>query len=793
MKNFFRVFVFVILFIAGVVAQPLSTSFQVIKKPAVPSDFRAFSKAGNTIFAVTYDLGIRSNVCKSTDGGINWQVLSGAFPAADNLNAIFFVDEQTGYVGGSNGVIYKTTDGGTNWVSIGSASYNNSINFIHFFSATTGFAGGGAATGGNLIKTTDGGATWSFVTNPIPTRTLYDVLWLNQNEGIIVGSGSQYMITTDGGGNWTAGTMPGTSTTLYRVRQADANTFYVVGTAGRVFKSTDGGGTFVAVTTPTTSALYSAEFYDANTGVILGSNGIVLRTLNGGTNWTFAPIFSTEVIRTSLKMGNTILAGGYKANIGISTDAGATWNTTGSTSRDFYGVYTESNQKYTVVGDRGELHQTTDGGLTWRKSAFMMGDFLYDAYTSGSLIYTCGRLGAFFVSTDNGNSWINRSNGTSTTRNYKLNFFDSNSGYMVNNEGGIMYTTNQGTNWTANTTVPSTTFYDIKMLSPTVGYAVGSGERIYKTTDGINFSHGTMAVPAVQLTGIAMIDENTGYICGENGAFYKTTDGFQTVTLLSDTVALQGKVMHDIVIFGDNDVWAFGRAGVVMRRVLNTTFVDTTYNYIDFLAAQKISNTEMVVAASGGLVFKVSRDIVPVELVSFTAEASKGSVTLNWRTATETNNKGFSVEKKVSGTWQEITFVNGTGTTSAPVNYTYTDLNVTGSKASYRLKQVDLDGTFSISDEVEVDLGSLDYSLDQNYPNPFNPSTTINFSIPVKGNAVLDVFDMTGEKVASLVNGELEAGRHSIVFDASKLSSGVYIYKLVSGNFTSTKKLTLLK
>ncbi len=63
----------------------------------------------------------------------------------------------------------------------------------------------------------------------------------------------------------------------------------------------------------------------------------------------------------------------------------------------------------------------------------------------------------------------------------------------------------------------------------------------------------------------------------------------------------------------------------------------------------------------------------------------------------------------------------------------------------------------------------------------------------MKGNVVLDVFDMTGEKIASLVNGELEAGRHSIVFDASKLSSGVYIYKLVSGSFTSTKKLTLLK
>lgn len=793
MKSLFRAAVILVLLSTVIISQPLSTSFQVIKKPAVLSDFRAFSKAGNTIFAANYDLGVRSNVNKSTDGGLTWQMLSSAFPASDNLNAIFFITEQIGFVGGSNGVIYKTTDGGTNWVSVTSPSYAGGINFFHFFNATTGFVGGSADTGGNLLKTTDGGTTWAYVTNPIPTRTLYDILWLNQAEGIVVGSGSQYMFTTDGGATWTAGTMPGASTTLYRIRQADANTFYVVGTAGRAYKSTDGGATFVAVTTPTTSALYSAEFYDANNGVLLGSNGIVLRTTNGGTNWTFAPVFSTEVIRASLKDGNRILSGGYKANLGISTDAGATWNTIGSTSRDFYGVYAENTQKYTVVGDRGELHQTTDGGLTWRKSAFMVGDFLYDAYTSGNLIYTCGRLGAFFVSTDNGNSWINRTNGSSTTRNYKLNFFDNNTGYMVNNEGGIMYTTNQGVNWTANTTVPLTTFYDIKMVNPTTGYAVGSGDRLFKTTDGVNFSHGTMAVPAGQVTGVAMIDANTGYICGENGAFYKTTDGFQTVTLLSDTLALQGKVMHDIVIFGENDVWAFGRQGVVMRRLFNTTYVDTTFGNIDFLAAQKISNTEMIVAASNGLVFKVSREIVPVELVSFTAEASNGVVTLNWSTATETNNKGFSIERKTSNTWESIAFVDGKGTTTSPVSYTFNDRNVTESKAVYRLKQVDHDGTFAFSDEVEVDLGAMTYSLEQNYPNPFNPSTSISFTIPLKGNVSLEVFDMTGAKVASLVNGELEAGRHQVTFDASALSSGVYLYKLVSGNFVSAKKLTLLK
>ncbi|MBK7865773.1 MAG: T9SS type A sorting domain-containing protein [Ignavibacteriales bacterium] len=778
MKRYLPLLLFVVILSSTVVSQSMSETMQLLKQPITQGSFRAFSKVNNTIFTIGYDLDVSSHCSKSTDGGSSWQTTTFPFTPGDNINGVSFATESIGYIGGDAGLILKTTDGGFSWTNKSTASYTGDINSIYFFDENIGYVVGGSVTNVNIIKTTDGGTTWSVVTTPIPSRTLYDILWVTQSEGIVVGSGSQYARTTDGGATWTAGTMPGLSTTLYRIRQADAQTFYAVGTAGRVFKSTDGGINFTLLTTPITAALYTCEFYDAQNGVALGSNGVVIRTTNGGTNWTIAPVFSTEVIRASLKIGNTILAGGYESNLGISTDAGATWRNTGSTSRDFYGIYAESPLKYTVAGDRGELHQTTDGGVTWKKSAFMMGDFLYDVYTSGDKLYTCGRLGAYFTSTDNGMSWTNRSVGSSTTRNYKMNFSDENTGYMVNNEGGILFTTNQGTNWSTQTTLTTTTLYDIKMLSSTVGYAVGSGERIFKTTNGINFAHGTMVVPAGQMTGVAMVNENTGFICGENGAFYKTTDGFQTVTLLTDTVALQGKVVHDIVIFSEDNVWAVGRGGLLIHRTGGVTSYDTTNVGIDYLGAAKISNFEFVVAASDGRVYKVSDQTVPVELVSFTAQTVGNEVVLNWTTATETNNKGFEIQKRTDGSWQEVAFISGNGTVTSPVNYSFTDRMVTGK---------------NYSNEVEVAPGVNSFALMQNYPNPFNPSTLINYSIPEAGQVSLRVYDITGMEVATLVNEIQSPGAYSINFDASTLTTGVYFYKLETGRYSMVKKLSLIK
>jgi hypothetical protein len=98
----------------------------------------------------------------------------------------------------------------------------------------------------------------------------------------------------------------------------------------------------------------------------------------------------------------------------------------------------------------------------------------------------------------------------------------------------------------------------------------------------------------------------------------------------------------------------------------------------------------------------------------------------------------------------------------------------------------------NILDETPV-ASITDYKMYQNYPNPFNPSTMITFDIPKSGNVNLSVYDLLGNKVAELVNGHYEAGRQNVVFDAAKLSSGVYFYTLRSGATTITNKMILSK
>jgi hypothetical protein len=191
---------------------------------------------------------------------------------------------------------------------------------------------------------------------------------------------------------------------------------------------------------------------------------------------------------------------------------------------------------------------------------------------------------------------------------------------------------------------------------------------------------------------------------------------------------------------------------------------------------------------------------VPVELVSFNAEMVDGNVVLNWSTATETNNNGFQIERKVRspqspvGNWENKAFVSGNGTTTERSFYSYTENNEKPGTYLYRLKQIDFDGTFSYSNEVEIEVtGPKDFALYQNYPNPFNPSTTIKFALPVKTNLSLSVYNTLGEKVAEIFKGEMEEGYHEITFNASGLSSGTYFYKIESENYSATKKMLLIK
>ena len=193
---------------------------------------------------------------------------------------------------------------------------------------------------------------------------------------------------------------------------------------------------------------------------------------------------------------------------------------------------------------------------------------------------------------------------------------------------------------------------------------------------------------------------------------------------------------------------------------------------------------------------------VPVEFTQFSASVNSGNVMLEWETSTETNNLGFEIERarltdnsEINNTeFHLIGFVQGSGTTTNPNRYSFTDEELLSGVYQYRLKQIDYDGSFKYSGTVELNLIAVnDFRLEQNYPNPFNPSTTISYQLPKAEFVTVKIFDTIGNEVKTIVKEIKPAGVHEVNFDASHLSSGIYLYRIDAGTFHQSKKMLLVK
>ena len=186
---------------------------------------------------------------------------------------------------------------------------------------------------------------------------------------------------------------------------------------------------------------------------------------------------------------------------------------------------------------------------------------------------------------------------------------------------------------------------------------------------------------------------------------------------------------------------------------------------------------------------------LPVELVNFTSQVNQDRVTLLWSTATEVDNFGFDIERYQSASvWNKIGFVKGSGNSNSFKFYSFTDQPEGGTKFQYRLKQTDKNGKYFYSSVITVITGiPTTYELKQNFPNPFNPTTKIKYSIPQDGLVSLIVFDIIGRKVTSLVNENKKAGNYEADFNGKGLSSGIYLCKISSGNYTNSIKMLFIK
>ncbi len=142
-----------------------------------------------------------------------------------------------------------------------------------------------------------------------------------------------------------------------------------------------------------------------------------------------------------------------------------------------------------------------------------------------------------------------------------------------------------------------------------------------------------------------------------------------------------------------------------------------------------------------------------------------------------------------------IGFVPGYGTTTERMSYSFIDENLITGTYKYRLKQIDFDGTFAYSNEieVEVDFTPKKFFLYQNYPNPFNSSTIIRYQISQDDRVRINLYNILGEKLLTLFDGEQEAGEHRVRLSSDELPSGNYFYSLEAASTRQIKKLTIIK
>jgi hypothetical protein len=480
------------------------------------------------------------------------------------------------------------------------------------------------------------------------------------------------------------------------------------------------------------------------------SHGRFIRTINGGTTWT-----------SSVISGATTLLG---CNM-TAVDANNAWIVFDSTA----GSTTSSG-----------IFRTTDGGLNWTKQiAAVDPRFIYFFDSSNGVVIGNPQEGywAIYTTTDGGSSWnrVPSSNIPTPISGERIEPGGAPSGFGNNfwfatifGNGNLYRTTDKGLTWSRSTAIPG---------------AIGMAAAFENN-----------------LVGLVSSDFPSG--------FRRTTDGGQTFSTVGTVsgitphylTAIPGKagayMMTNFDLFG----WLPGSA--------YTLDTGNTWITIDHLNHGRNDFVSAAVGWSGGgndSLFKYIGNVLPVELTSFTVKVQSQTVILNWVTATELNNLGFEVQRKVAeGDFATVGFIKGEGTTTNQKEYSYADKNLAEGKYFYRLKQLDFNGTYEYSKTIEVDVRSLDnFTLEQNYPNPFNPSTKISWQSPISSHQALKIYDVLGNEVATLVDEFKPAGSYEVEFSAKggsasggnayDLPSGVYFYKLDSGNFTEVKKMILLR
>jgi ligand-binding sensor domain-containing protein len=716
-------------------------------------NINCFAISGTNLFAGTGGLD-GGGIFLSTNNGTNWINAGLANISISSLAVSTTGTGGTNLFAGADGGVYLSTNNGTSWTAVNNGLTNPYVTALSV-SGTNLFAG---TSGYGIYLSTNNGTSWTAVNNGLTNSDVRAFAVSGTN--LFAGTYGGVYLSTNNGTSWTAvnNGLTGTYSTYVNVLAVSGTNLFA-GTYGGVFLSTNNGTSWTADTVGLTNSSVSSLAVNptgtGSTNLFVGTSSGVYLSTNNGTNWINAGLANISISSLAVSItgtGGTNLFAGADGGVYLSTNNGTSWTAvdSGLTAIALSSFATFPNGvsgTNLYAGTNGGVFFSTNNGTSWtgmnmgfpaNLSAFSLAVSPDNEKTGVTNLFAATWGDGVYLSTDNGNSWIAVNNGLLNTFVSSLAVFTNSVGVtnlFAGTSGGVYLSTNNGTSWSGINNGLST---DIGMYC----IAISPAGTLFAERDLYEKSNYGVIFRSIN-DGSSWIAIDTLYTGGALEKFYFSTADVRT-----------GKTNLLVVTFN----------GVFLSTDNGTNWTEVNSDWPNNYNVSSL-------VTSGENIFVGTEFLAYSDGVYY---LSSGGVYLSTNNGTSWGNVSTGLPNPSIGS------LLGTDGTNL-----FADAN--GIVWMRPLSEM--------ITAVKYDQSNLpiSYSMQQNYPNPFNPSTMINYSVPKSGLVTIKVYDILGREIATLVNGEKPTGNYNVEFNASRLSSGIYFYRMQAGNFVETKKLLLLK
>ena len=721
--------------------------------------------------------------------------------------------------------MFKTTDGGTTWSLSFPSTINSGVDFISVYSVIIDpsdnkiiYAG---TDGKGVYKTTSSGTSWSKLNIPLLDSAAVFSMAFDSNKNLYLGTTNGIFKSTDNGNTWIQANNGLTNTAVWNLQ------------AVTIANQTSLFATVITHGTPGNASTFDGGIFKSSNGAVSWQNisGNLPQYQSSDSlfyfYWRFAvnPLNTNTIyIGTSVGSPDEFLAAFENWGIYKTVNGGQSWvkvdnnislgwmDNTFFDERHALVLAISPSDTNTVYWGRDWMNKTTDGGKTWTQiytqkvgnawkgtgfELMMVEGMAFDPANSQRVFVGYDDMGPF-RSNDNLNSFIPLDHKMDPYDGYDAGKdieIDSNgdiylsrydglgsavsSGYGL---GQVWKSSDNGDSWTLiSNGLPDgrpDLVFDIKSGTPgnRTLYCASYGNGIYKTTNSgadWNAVNNGLGADAVSVWELFINPNNSNELYaginsfGAGGGLYKSTNGGNLWTKFSsfpafDILTIDYDKTNNIIYVGAVDNYDFNSDGGLYKSADGGTTWTKIFNHT------RVADVE-IDQGNPNLLYAVSQPWYEVWLPNVSPGVYK---------STDRGN-----------TWNNIT---------GNLAHTFIDFIKLNPNNTSQLFAGTGGGGLWVRDlitGIEEDNVSFPtkFELYQNYPNPFNPSTVISFQLSTFSNVILKVYDVLGREVATLVNEEKPVGNYKVTFDASKLVSGVYLYRIIAGKFVQTKKMILLK